>query len=67
MTETIVFAFGIGLGICTVIAIQKIYDWISGLERKVTNLKHELSFYTMQRELWHEFQDWVRMNKKGKQ
>ena len=66
MIETIVFVIGCVLGVCTVIAIQKIYDWIEGLQSKVTNLRNELSFFRMQREQWYEFQDWVRMNKKEK-
>lgn len=63
MIETIVFAFGIGLGICTVIVIQKVYDWVDNLASRVERLKWELGHYSQERELWCEFHDWKRMQK----
>lgn len=65
MIELAFFA-GILLGVGGLFAIQSLYKWIADMNRKVHDVKNQLSFYTMERELWAEFHDWKRMDKKIK-
>jgi len=61
--ETIVFVIGCVLGVFTVIAIQKVYDWIDKLSTRVKSLRREHAIVHEDIELWYEFNDWKRMQK----
>lgn len=66
MIDILIFVCGVVTGAGGLYALLSLYDWIHKLQRKVTDLKNELSFFAMQREQWYEFQDWKRMNQKPK-
>lgn len=66
MIETTVFVIGCVLGVFTVIVIQKLYNWIEGLSRRVKSLRWELEKLSMIKEDWTEFQFWKREQKENK-
>lgn len=63
MIETIVFVIGGVLGVFTVIAIQKVYEWIDSLVTRVRSLRIEHERVQEDLKLWYEFNDWKRMQK----
>lgn len=66
MRELLFFLCGIVIGVGGLYALQCLYDWINSLRDRVERLRFELGHYSMQRELWTEFQFWKR-EQKGKE
>lgn len=66
MRDILIFGLGIIIGAGGLYALFALYRWIDSLSRRVESLKWELSRYSIEREMWHEFHDWKRM-KEGKQ
>jgi hypothetical protein len=67
MIETFIFVIGVVLGVCVVLSIQWVYNWITSLSNRVQQLRYEAQRYTADTELWYEFHDWKRMNQKQKE
>lgn len=66
MLETIISVVSFILGVLIVFAVQKLYEWIVDLSKRVERLKWELGHYTTEQKLWNEFHEWKR-TQKGKQ
>ena len=67
MIDILIFVFGVVTGAGGLYALLSLYDWVNELQKKVTDLKIQLSFYTMEQERWNEFHDWKRMNNQPKE
>lgn len=52
------FFVGIVVGVCAVLAIQAVYDWIADMRRQAESVRWDLERLTRQREDWTEFMFW---------
>jgi hypothetical protein len=58
MIETTIFVIGVIVGVCVVLGIQWVYNWIASMCRQVESVKWDLERLTRQREDWTEFMFW---------
>ena len=58
MIETVIFVIGVVLGVCAVLAIQWVYNWIDKTYNQVQSLKWELERQHRISENWTEFLFW---------
>jgi hypothetical protein len=66
MRDVLIFGCGLVVGAGGLYALFALHRWVDSLSSKINILKWELERYTMERELWAEFQFWKREQKEKK-
>ena len=67
MIDILIFVCGVVVGTVGLYALQCLYNWVDSLSRKVADLRRQHSGIIQDIDLWYEFNDWKRMNKKSKE